>query len=418
MNKLRKKIFWTLFSILSIFSISILILFHSQHYHLEKAKIEQNLRRMNNIWKEPNKKEDFPKPDVDNLLKEPIDDENHRKFMDATIYTILLNNDNQIVEIISHTEDGNITDAIEKEALKIIQHANQNKIEIGNLYFKRYSYKYIKSHYIILIDNQEVSKRLLSSLKITLLLFLFAEIVIIIVSKILSEWIIKPIENTFQKQKQFIADASHELKTPLSVIMACADTLEHNPKEQKWITHIKNESERMNHLITSLLVLAKVEDGTNKQLFESVHLSKLVEKSVLPFESLTYEKNITLDYEIEENIYFKCNTTEMQKLLSILLDNAIEHSSKQGHIIVKLRQEKNIIVLEVANKGIPIPPNEREKIFERFYRGDPSRNRNENRYGMGLAIAKAITQNHNGNISVSSYHGYTIFKIILKNKEH
>ena len=221
-------------------------------------------------------------------------------------------------------------------------------------------------------------------------------------------------EKSFTKQKQFIADASHELKTPLSVIIACAETLEENPKEQKWIENIKNESNRMSKLVTNLLDLAKLEEGNNKALYEEINLSKLVEKSILPFESLAYEQNIKLDYEINENILFKCNSEEIKELLSILLDNAIKHSSKKGSIRVNLNIIKNDIVLETINKGNPIPKGEEEKIFERFYRVDKSRNRNENRYGLGLAIAKCIVTNHNGKISAFSNNEYTTFKIIFK----
>ena len=170
----------------------------------------------------------------------------------------------------------------------------------------------------------------------------------------------------------------------------------------------------MSKLIVNLLDLAKIENQNTQKVYEVINLSKLVEISVLTLESLAYEKNIKLDYKIDDNINFKCSSEEIKELLSILLDNAIKHSFKEETIFVNLKTDKNNIVLEVTNKGIPIAKEDEEKIFERFYRADKSRNRNENRYGLGLAIAKGIVTNHNGKISAFSNQGFTTFTVIFK----
>ncbi len=416
MNKLRKKIFWTLQIILSLFLLSILFLFHYQNYNREKGNIEQNLGRMNNgLNLEPKNKESVPKFENEDSWKEIINTKNPKRFIDAKIYTILLDESNQIVDVISHTEDGLVKENIEEIAKKILIKNNKNTTYIGNLYFNDFSYQYIQNHHITLIDTHDVKARLLSSLEITIVLFLLAELIIVLLSKKLSEWIIKPVEKSFYKQKQFIADASHELKTPLSVIMACAETLKVEKKEQKWLDHIKTEAEQMSKLICNLLELAKVENE-NKSIKKNVDLSKVVEKAILPFESLAYEKSIPLEYTLNESIYFECNSDEIRELVTILLDNAMQHSVQKGKIIVNLKQEKNTILLEVINKGKPIPKGEEEKIFERFYRVDKSRNRNLNRYGLGLAIASSIVTNHEGVIKAFSANGFTTFQILFKKK--
>lgn len=413
MNKLKKKIFWTLLIILSLFLISVLFIFNYQTYNREKIMINQNLFRMNNGFnKFPINKDSFLKPDNFDF------NENPRRFIDATIYTILLDEENTIINIISHTEDGLISDNIQEEALKIINNNKKDNTYIGNLYLNKFSYKYVENNYIILIDNHEVNERLISSLLLTLSLFILCETIIIVISKLLSNWIIKPVELSFNKQKEFIADASHELKTPLSIIMACAETLENNQNETKWLNNIKTESSRMSNLITNLLDLAKAEDETINNVYEKINLSKLIEKSILSFETLAYEKNIKLDYEIKDNLYFNCNKDEIQELMGIMLDNAVKHSYDKGNIIINLKIEKSNIILEVINKGNPIPKGEEEKIFERFYRLDKSRNRNENRYGLGLAIARSIVKNHQGEIFASSKDKYTTFKVIFKKNEH
>ena len=220
-------------------------------------------------------------------------------------------------------------------------------------------------NYVIIIDINDINDKLLSSLKNSILLFGILELIIFVISYNLAKWIIRPVAESFNKQKQFIADASHELKTPLSVIMASAEALENDKNEKKWLRNIQSESERMNKLILDLLELAKLESEDLRKEDETINFSN-------------------------------------------------KHSWKDGEIVVSLEEGKDEIILEVKNKGDAIPKGEEEKIFERFYRVDKSRNRNQNRYGLGLAIAKNIVLNHGGLISARSIHGYTIFTVVFR----
>lgn len=429
MKKLKSKLFWTIFVILSLFVATLLTLFNYQDYHRSKAVIEQNLMRMNNERNHlPLKSPDDVDSEVDEennnssppteLEEQAPPDEEVRRFMDATIYTVLLDENNEIIDLISHTEDGTVEENIKEIATNILKDNVEETIHIGNLYKTRYSYHYQPNIQITIIDNGEVNHRLMNSLQLSILLFILLEIIILIISQLLSAWMIKPVKMTFDKQKQFIADASHELKTPLAIIMASAESVQVEEKEQKWLNNIKSESERMNKLISSLLDLAKIENEVTTKSKEVANFSKLVEMSILSFESLAYEKEVELTYEIEKGLTIQCNGEEIKELMSILLDNAIKHSKKKGQIKVTLKTDKNHLILKVMNKGDPIPPGEEEKIFERFYRVDKARNRKENRYGLGLAIAKGIVNNHHGKISASSKEKYTTFTVILKNKGH
>ena len=213
--------------------------------------------------------------------------------------------------------------------------------------------------------------------------------------------------------RQFVADASHELKTPLAVIMASADALESSPTDTKWLNNIKSESDRMNKLIADLLELAKSEEVNDQTEFTVGNLSKTVEMSVLTFEGVLFEKGVLLEDSIEENIELNMNSYKIQQLMSILLDNAVKHSNSGGVVSVSLKKDKDI-TLTVTNQGEGIPQGEEEKIFERFYRADESRNRNENRYGLGLAIAKNICLSHSAEISAKSENGSTTFKVVFK----
>ncbi len=404
MEKLRQKTFWVIFLILTIFLTSVLCIFNYQDYSHEKREIENNLMRT----QEPKKLEDIPNKTDERPQEIPV-------FMDLTAYTVMYNEKNEITEIINHTQQNISENEIREVAENILNRNKEKTTKIGNLYFDEYSYLFKENNSLTIIDNSGAKEKLINLLKTSIIIFVLLEVVIIIVSVKITKWIIKSVEESFSKQKQFITNASHELKTPVAVIMANAEALEKEPSESKWLDNIKSESERMNELISDLLDLAKLENGASKENHQEEDLSKIVEKSLLTFESLIYENKIKLDYNIQKDIKLKCNENQIKQLVAIFLDNAIQHSEEDGEIRLLLEKQKNDILLKVSNKGKEIPKEMQEKIFERFYRVDKSRNRNTNRYGLGLAIAKNIVNNHNGKISVQSENGYTTFIVKIKN---
>ena len=164
----------------------------------------------------------------------------------------------------------------------------------------------------------------------------------------------------------------------------------------------------MNKLVNDLLVLARMENTntTNNQKFD---LSKEVQMSVSVFESMIYEKKIELETNISEGLEFNGDKEDIKHIISIILDNAIKHTEENGKIIVNTSKEKSNIKIEIKNQGEHIPEEEREKIFERFYRVDKARNRSEKRYGLGLSIAKGIVEKYKGSIYAISKDGFTSF---------
>ena len=289
MNKLKNKVFWVLTLILTIFLLSILIIFNAQDYNREKNSIKSNLDRMNNNIEKTEKE----KPEMlsKNDIGKPTDNDSPKKiFVDSIVYTILFDESNAVINIISHTETTDIDSKIKSAAQNIISSTNK-KNKIGNLYFDDYSYAFKDTYTLILIDNTLTKQRLQKSLMTSFFIFTLLEIIIVFVSKKLTNWIIKPAIESLDKQKQFIADASHELKTPLAVILASSESLETDFQE-KWINNIKNETERMNRLISNLLNLAKLENSSGKEFFSLNSLSKIIEKSCLTFEGLIFEKNV------------------------------------------------------------------------------------------------------------------------------
>ena len=408
MDKLRKKVFWVIFLILTIFTTSVFAVYNVQQYNGERLEIVRNFTQIERVGK----RVDFPDGNEPPQMPDEPEQRDFKniRYMDNTVYTVLLNDDNSVSEIVNHSSDDKTDEEIEEIANDILAENRESKI--GNLYTCKYSYS-ISNSTLVIIDNENTNSVLLKTLLISFALLIALELLILLISLKITKWIIKPVEESFEKQKQFIADASHELKTPLAVIMASSEALESNPSETKWLENIKSESDRMNKLISDLLELAKSESVDDRSEFKTGNISKTVEKSVLTFEGIMFEKGITLDYSIDENIEIEMNEYKIQQLVSILLDNAIKHSDKNGIINVNLKRDRDI-VLTVSNTGEGIPKGDEEKIFERFYRADESRNRNENRYGLGLAIAKNIALSHNAEISAASDNGTTTFKVVFK----
>jgi len=235
----------------------------------------------------------------------------------------------------------------------------------------------------------------------------FMLIIIFIISRFFANRSIQPIKEAFDKQKQFIADASHELKTPLTVINTNVDVLLSNKddfihNQSKWLYYIKSEAERMNKLTSDLLYLAQVDYSDVKMIFSDFNLSDAVEHIILTMEGVVFENNIALHYDIEPNLIVSGNIEQLKQVIMIFLDNAIKYTDKKGKINLVLNKAHNKVNLSVTNTGKGIPEEHISKIFNRFYRTDKSRARDSGGYGLGLAIAKAIVEQHNGKISVKS----------------
>ena len=393
-NKLRKKIFWIIQISLSIIVLGIILLFTSFSY---KNTITSSTMFMGRIEGREEVKEDRAKEiDEQRTNKDPF------SIGIEGVYRLSIENGTIL------RESNDVTDDIRNYAKEL----SNKKTEEG--YIGKYIYKIRKignnGKEITLMENEEAIKRLKVIMIIAIIIGFLEIILIYTIAKKIASTIVKPVEELFNKQKQFVSDASHELKTPLAVIEANSDVLQSKVGENKWITYIQNEVQSMNKLVNDLLTLARMEN-TNSTNFQKFDLSKEVQMSVAVFESMIFEKEIKLEINIDEGIVFNGDKEDIKHIISIILDNAIKHTEKDSKIIVNVGKEKNDIKIEIKNQGEPIPVEEQEKIFERFYRVDKARSRSEKRYGLGLSIAKEIVDKYNGTIKAFSKDGFTSFVV-------
>ena len=237
------------------------------------------------------------------------------------------------------------------------------------------------------------------------------------ISMILARIALKPVEDSWSKQKQFVADASHELKTPLSVIMANTEIIASHKDEtvasqMKWIENTRQEADRMAVLVADLLFLAKNDDGLKVQM-EKVNMSDGVEATVLSYDAVFYENGKTFHYEIEPNVNVLGNAGQLKQLTTILLDNANKYSIGEGNILLRLTHAGKRILFTVSNDSDELSDEQLEHLFDRFYTVDKSRNTDKGGNGLGLSIAQMISRSHGGDITVNYGNGRTTFTVDL-----
>ncbi len=248
---------------------------------------------------------------------------------------------------------------------------------------------------------------LLISAVIGVLSFLFVLLIIIIASR----HAVKPIAESYAKQKQFVTDAGHELKTPLTVISANSELARMIYGDSEWFDSIDKQVGKMNGLVRSLITLAKM-DEEQKPVFSSFHLSDAVYDTAKSFEELVHSRGKLITFDIADNIQYSGDEYRIRQVVSILMDNAAKYCDRGGKIAVKLFRDRQIH-LQIINDYADIKASELDKVFERFYRADKARTP-DGSYGLGLSIAKSIVELHKGEIRARALdHGRIMFEVIL-----
>ena len=234
------------------------------------------------------------------------------------------------------------------------------------------------------------------------------------VSILLARWAVRPVEQAWAEQRQFVADASHELKTPLTVILTNAELMQSDP-DPRYAGSILTMASRMRSLVESLLELARVDGGAVRAAFEPLDLSALVSEELLPFEPLYFERELTLESQIEEGLSVSGSPGHLRQVLSILLDNALTHAPSGSEVRLRLARQGQNALLTVTNPG-ELTREQCRMIFQRFYRVDTARTGGG--YGLGLPIAQAIVSSHGGKIWAESHEGLVRLTVQLPLRDH
>ena len=282
--------------------------------------------------------------------------------------------------------------------------------------FRYYKVEKPYGYYVAMMDSRQGLETLFSRhlLKVMAVFGLPILLIVILVSIFLSKLILRPAVAAFEKQKQFISDAGHELKTPLAAISVNAAVLRDELGENKYMDCIQSEAERMQGLIRRMLDVACLEDGgASPEQRVRFSLSEVVYQSTLPFESMAFEQDIRYTVQIQEGCMYTGDPTRIRQLMAIFLDNAFKDGRSGGEVAVRLRREGRRSLIEVYNTGQGISREDLPHIFERFYRCDKARPGNGS-YGLGLAIAQSIVQNCRGTLTAESEYGvWTRFRVTL-----
>ena len=407
----RRKIVATIMSILVLLWVGMLGVIYASSYFEMKQQNERMLKTHAEMYTltpafgDETRPSGKPHPEGDRGFDHGFNPESPL-FRLSTFYSAAIAEDGSVLEIKNESPTVYTDAELEALARRLIDDDRVSGTA-ANLAF----YKAGKSGYtlVVFMDNTVVNERAMTLLRYTLIFGGVALVLFFFLSMFLAKKIVDPLEESYQKQKQFISDAGHELKTPISIVSANAELLAHETGDNQWLANIQYENERMGVLVGQLLDLARTESVTPPM--ERLDLSHLVDGEVLPFESVAFEKGLTLRYDVATSVTVEGNGAQLKQLVSILLDNAIRHSDEQGEVGLALTKERGTAVLSVKNTGEYIPEKEREQIFERFYRVDTVRNSADKHYGLGLAIAKAIVVSHKGHIEVTCYDGFVEFRV-------
>ncbi len=332
---------------------------------------------------------------------------NEPMFRLSTFYSVAYSETGEVLKI----ENGNSNLQSESSLVEIasaILKSGKERGKSGDYFFR--VEKAENYTLVALIDSTIVNNNQRTLILEMLVIGGVAMAILLIISVFIARRIVRPLEENDKKQRRFVSDAGHELKTPLAVISANSELLKRATGSNEWLSNIDYETGRMSELVGSLLDLSRAENA--EAVRENLDLSKLVGGEVLAFESYAFEKGTALEADIEEGITAVGNRGQLSRLVSILLDNALSHGTG-NKISVSLKSEKHSAVLKVTNEAEKIGDDELKRLFDRFYRSDEARNEEGSHYGLGLSIAKAVVSSHGGRIKAEYSDGKITFTVTL-----
>ena len=411
-HELKRKVFWSILTGASGVLLAILMAWNAVNAVRTFRQADAVLADTEQLFlTERGKKEKPPRPEHENDRFE--------------LLQYVSSGDLVILEV---NNAGRISGATDPEIAGEFEELVGFALEKGTAYGTKSGWRYyIKEQpaysYLVLLNISPLWQNVLETAGWSLFAFLAASALFALGASVLTKRIVKPVEQAVTAQKRFIADASHELKTPLTVIDANAAVLEKSVGTSKWLDYIKEQTSRMAALVTELLVLSRLDEAgeTEEVSVTEFDAAEAFMESALPFESAAYEQNLTLQTEVPDTLPVKGHRDDFRQIVAILTDNAIRHSAQGGEIALFLgsgkiknaRKEENAALIRVSNTGETIPQEALPHLFDRFYKADASRMHTEDSFGLGLAILKALVEKQKGTVAVTSEQGKTEFTVCL-----
>lgn len=404
-QKLRRKFVATNMFLVSLVLLAVFFIqTYSAYRHARERVYQAQLMALRWIVQElpPGFAFDMPRRGGERGREENRED----SFPSVPIFAVEIDADGRIIAL----QEGPGATVTQETAQELTDAALAQTREQGMLPGQSLSYLYRQENgreFLAFADNHVVAVTLRAQLLTSAGICALALTVFYLISRFLAKLSLRPVERAWEQQRQFVADASHELKTPITVILANtgivlahpSDTVE---QQAKWIEYTQDEASRMKALVDDLLFLAKSDAAKLPLQPAQVPLSELVTGAILPFESVFFESGVALEETVAPGLTVWGDEGQLRRLVMILLDNAVKYAGEQGRVIVRLDETQGKPRLTVNNSGPAIPPEHLPHLFERFYRSDAARDRAQGGYGLGLAIAKSIVETQGGRISVTS----------------
>ncbi|MBP5230164.1 MAG: HAMP domain-containing histidine kinase [Clostridia bacterium] len=416
----RRIVFTVVLSLLALMTVTLTTIYLSNRFALDRDS-----RQMLETFAErytpdeqnppfdgedqPDEKPDF-RPDEKDGPREIWDygrGRGEREFQLSTFYSVAYSKDGEVIAVRSGNSDLQSEETLLETAASILEKGKKTG-KAGNM---TYLVEEREEYTLVAMIDQTINDNNQTLLFRQMLIIGGAALLVLIaVSIFVARRIVRPLEENDRRQKRFVSDAGHELKTPIAVISANSELLKREVGENEWLANIDYENERMCDLVKQLLTLSKAENGEMPK--EPVDLSKLVDGEALPFETLAFEKGKRIASKIEPGLVAEGNPNQLRQLVSILLDNALAHGTGD-EIGLSLHKERHHAVLTVSNESPEMSAEQLSHLFERFYRTDEARSEADSHYGLGLSIAKAVAEAHGGEIRAEYRDGKAVFTAFL-----
>lgn len=394
-RKLQKKLRILLIILLAVFWIACLVLFNWKNYQSNLGELKADVRA-------------------------EIADSGWKKFLESNGESADLGQLKYCIFYIDNESKAvlkaNYFDNISQEKLlaygqRLADNWKSGEKFLGVTYISKWKSK--MGRYVVLISGEQALKASMPVIIGSIVVGILGILLLVLAAKMLSDWLVKPIEEMVSSEKMFMSNASHELKTPLTVINANIELLSGEIGDNKHLRYIELETNRMISMVNKMLTLTRLDVSFTSVRHQKFCVTDALYDVIYPMESVAYEKKMRLDVDIQKGMQIIGDEEQVKSLMSILLDNAISYTPEGGEIQIEAGLHARKFCLRVTNDGETITGKEKEKLFERFFRKDEAREDGGGHFGLGLSIAESIVANHHGKIWVESSGGKNTFQVSL-----